>query len=74
MKKQKYDIWIQIVSFIVHLKTEYNYEDIAKVVKERFDTTTYELEKQLPKEKKVIGSMKDELGKKTLKEFVDLRA
>ena len=40
------------------------------------DTSNYELERPLPKEKnkKVIGLMKDELGRETMKEFVGLRA
>ena len=42
----------------------------------RFDTSNYELDKPLPKEKnkKVIGLMKDELGRKTMTKFVGLRA
>ena len=44
-------------------------------VETRFDTSNYELDIPLPKEKKkVIGLMKDELGGKVMKAFVGLRA
>ena len=41
----------------------------------RFDTSTFELYRSLPKEKniKVIGLMKDELGVQVMKEFDGLR-
>ena len=63
-------------SFSVHIITEDMYEDIAKDVEKRFDTSNYELERPLPKErnKKVIGLMTDELGEEIMKEFVGLRA
>ena len=56
-------------------KTEDVYEDIGDDVEERFDTSNYEVNKPLPsgKNKKVIGLMKDELGGKTMTEFVALR-
>ena len=56
-------------SFIVHVKPDDIYKDIAEDVEARFDTTNYELERLL-KNKKIIGSMKDELGRKIMKEFV----
>ena len=37
--------------FIVYIKTEDIYEDIPKDVKTSFDTSDYELERPLPKEK-----------------------
>ena len=37
--------------FIVYIKTEEIYVDIAKGVKTRFDTSNFELEKPLPKGK-----------------------
>ena len=42
----------------------------------RFDTSTYDLDRPLPKEKskKVIGLFKDEIGRKIVKEFVGLSA
>ena len=53
-------------SFIVSLKTDDVYKDIIENVKTRFDTSNYKLDRPLPKEKnkKVIGSMKDELAAK----------
>ena len=62
-------------SFIMHIKTEDFYKDIADDVEKRFDTSNYEINRPLPigKNKKVIGLMKDELGGKIMKEFVALR-
>ena len=62
-------------SFIMNIKTEYFYKDIANDVEERFDTSNYEVDRPLPrgKNKKVIGLMKDELGGKNITEFVTLR-
>ena len=62
-------------SFIIHIKTEDVYEDIADNVKKRFDTSNYEFNRPLPtgKNKKVIELMKDELGGKIIVEFVALR-
>ena len=63
-------------SFIVHVKIENIYKDIAEDVETRFDISNFELDRSLSKEKtkKVIGLMKDELGRKIMKEFVGLRA
>ena len=36
--------------FIVHVKTENIYLDIAKDVETRFDTSNYELDRPLPKD------------------------
>ena len=62
-------------SFIMHIKTENFYKDIANDVEKRFDTSNYEVNRPLPpgKNKKLIGLMKDELGGKILTEFVALR-
>ena len=62
-------------SFIMHIKTEDFYKDIANDVEKRFDTSNYEVDRPLPtgKNKKVIGLMKDELGGKIMTEFVALR-
>ena len=62
-------------SFIMNIKTEDFYKDIANDVEKRFDTSNYEVNRPLPtgKNKKVIGSMKDELGGKIIMEFVTLR-
>ena len=60
----------------VYIKANDIYKDIAGDVKTRFDTSHYELERPLPKEKnkKVVGLMKDELGGKIMTKFVGLRA
>ena len=51
-------------TFIVHVKTDDIYKDIAEDVETRFDTSNFEIDRPLPKgkNKKVIGLMKDELG------------
>ena len=61
--------------FIMNIKTEDFYKDIADDVEKRFDTSNYEVDRPLPteKNKKVIGLMKDELGGKIIREFVALR-
>ena len=38
-------------SFIVWVKTDYIYEDLAKYIKTRFNPSNYELDRQLVKEK-----------------------
>ena len=62
-------------SFVMNIKTNDFYKDIANDVEKRFDTSNYEVNRQLPtgKNKKVIGLMKDELGGKIITEFVTLR-
>ena len=62
--------------FIVYIKTNDIYKDIAEDVETRFDTSNYELDSPLPKakNKKVIGLLKDELGEKIMTKFVGLRA
>ena len=59
-------------SFIINIKPEDLYKDIADDVKKRFDASHYEGNRPLPtgKNKNVIELMKDELGGKNLKEFV----
>ena len=61
--------------FILNIKTEDFYKDIANDVEKRFDMSNYEINRPLPtgKNKKVIGLMKDELGGKIVTEFVTLR-
>ena len=39
-------------SFIVYIKTDDIYKDIAEDVETRFDTSNYELDRSLPKRKK----------------------
>ena len=64
-------------SLVYHIKTEDFYEDIAKDVETRFDTSGYSKEDARPLpiglNKKVIGLMKDESGGKIMAEFVALR-
>ena len=71
-------------SFVIHIKTNDFYKDIASDVENRFDTSNYKVNtaetsslerRPLPtgKNKKVIGLMKDELGGKIITEFVTLR-
>ena len=62
-------------SFIMNIKTNDFYKDIANDVENRFDTSSYEVNRPLPtgKNKKIIGLMKDELGGKIFTEFVTLR-
>ena len=62
-------------SFVMHIKTNDFYKDIASDAENRFDTSNYEVNRPLPiaQNKKVIGLMKDELGGKIITEFVTLR-
>ena len=61
-------------SFIVHVKTDDIYKDIAGNVELRFDTSNFQIDSPLlkGKNKKVNGLMKDELGGQIMKEFVEL--
>ena len=63
-------------SFIVNVKTDYIYKEIAENGETRFDTSNVELERPLPKGKyqKVIGLMNDELGGDVMAEVAVLRA
>ena len=62
-------------NFVMHIKTNDFYKDIASDIENRFDTSNYEVNRPLPtgKNKKIIGLMKDELGGKIIMEFVTLR-
>ena len=64
--------YIDTDNFIVHVKTDYIYKDIAENVETRFDTLNFEIERPLPKRKneKAIGLMKDELGGRIMYERV----
>ena len=61
--------------FIINIKTNDFYEDIASDVENRFDSSNYEVKRPLSmgKNKKVTGLMKDELGGKVIAEFPTLR-
>ena len=67
--------YIDTDSFIMNIKTEDFYKDIANGVEKRFDMSNYEVDRPLPtgKNKKVIGLMKHELGGKIITEFVTVR-
>ena len=78
--KPKYDenaklCYMDTDSFIVYVKTENIYKNIAEDFEKIFGTSNFELDRALPKgkSKKVIGLIKDELGGKIMKEFVGLR-
>ena len=78
--KPKYDNDVKLCymdtdSFVMNIKTEDFYKDIANDVEKRFDTSNYEVDRPLPtgKNNKVIGLMKDELGGKIITEFITLR-
>ena len=78
--KPKYDNNVKLCymdtdSFIMNIKTDDFYKDIANDAENRFDTSNYEVNRPLPmgRNKKVIGLMKDELGGKIITEFVTLR-
>ena len=62
-------------SFFYSIKTENFYKDIAKDVRERFDTSGYIPDRSLPVglNKKVVGLMKDELRGIVMTEFIALR-
>ena len=62
-------------SFVMHIKTNDFYKDIANDVECKFDTSNYEVKRPLPigKNKKVIVLMKDELGGEIITEFIALR-
>ena len=62
-------------SFIMHIKAEDFYKYIANDVEKKYNTSNYTVERPLPmgKNKKKIGMVKDELGRKIIKEFIGLR-
>ena len=60
-------------SFIIHVKAEDIYKDIAENVESRFNTSNYEVNRPLPMGKnKVIRMMKDELGGRITRKSVGL--
>ena len=65
-------------SFVMHIKTEDFYKDIAGDVERWFDTFYYDEKDNRPLaigiNKKVIDKFKDELGGKIMTEFCALRA
>ena len=85
--KQKYPegltlCYMDTDSLIYDIETEDFYKDISKDVKDRFDTSVYNSDGSDPLRcrplpvglnKKVIGLMKEELGREIITEFVTLR-
>ena len=67
--------YVDTDSFIMHIKTEDLYKDIANSVEKRLDTSNYKCHGPLPtgKNKKVIGLMKYGLGGKVMTELAALR-
>ena len=45
--------YLGIDSFIVHVETDDIYKDISKYVETRTDTSNFEIDRPLPKEKKL---------------------
>ena len=77
--KQKYGdkaklCYMDTDSFVIYIKTEEFYKDVASDVERWFDKSNYDEndERPLPigKNKKVIGLFKDELGGKIITEFM----
>ena len=62
-------------SFIIHIKSEGVYEDIANEIEKRFETSNYEVNRASPtgKNKEVNELMKDILGGKVITKFLALR-
>ena len=67
--------YMDMDSFLMHIKTEEFYKDIADDVETMYDTSNYTVERPLPmgENKEKIGFMKDELGGRIMKEFIELR-
>ena len=61
-------------SLTAYIKTNYIYKGIVEDVEITFYISNYESDWLLPKEKskKIIGSMKDELGRKFMTKFTGL--
>ena len=62
--------YMDIDSFVIHIKTEYFYEEIANEVEKWFDTSNYDEDDKrsllIGKNKRLIGLFKDELGGKIM--------
>ena len=69
-------MWYGYSQFHCMHKIDDSYKYIAEDVENRFDNSSYELDTWFPKGKntKVIGLMKDELGRNFMTKFVGLRA
>ena len=78
--KKKYGDMVKLCytdtgSLAMTIKTQEFYKNIGQDVQERFDTSSYSVDRPLPKgkNKKVICLMKDELGGGIITEFIALR-
>ena len=75
--KTKKKCYMGTGNFIIHIKTEDSYEDIADDVEKWFDRSNYDDDVDRPlligKNKKKIGIFKDELGGKIMKEGIGFR-
>ena len=62
-------------NFVIHIKTEDCYEDIANDFEKWFAVSNYDEYDKIPlpigKDKKKIGLFKDEVGGKIMKEFIE---
>ena len=76
MKTCSWNIFNCVDGFIVYIKTDDIYKDIAEDVGTRFHTSNYDLDTPLPKAKikTVIVLMKYELTGNIMTKFVGLRA
>ena len=65
-------------SFVMHIKTEDFYKDIAGDVKRWLDTSNYDEKDERPlpigKNKRIRGLFKDDLGEKIMTEFCALKS
>ena len=70
MKVSKKLCYMDTDSFIIYIKTEGFYEDIANDIEKWFDTSNYDKDDKRPlpigRNKNVIGLFKDELGVKIM--------
>ena len=73
VKKENCVCYMDTDSCIVYIKTNDIYKDIAEDNETRFDTSNYELDRPLPKEKNKngIGLMKGESGGKIVANLLD---
>ena len=63
---------MDIDSFIVHVKSEDVYEDLAGDVETKFDTSNYEVKRLHRQKQNVIELMKDKLSGEIIEEVVTL--
>ena len=68
--------YMDIGTFIIHIKTKDVYKDNANYAERRFNTSDYDVSRPLPigKNEKMNGLVKNELGGKIMTEVVALRS